>query len=282
MDQPLPTTLVALPPPARPAPARPEGFHVGGLIVRTFRVWWQNALRFSLLGILAYAPLGLAMVGFFRLAFAASPPAAPPSPDDLPGFGVGLLLAWLATILLMIVQAGAITHASFQQLRGNRIGLGQAIGAGFRRGLPVVGTGLLMGLGTMVGMLLLVVPGIVLAVAWCTAIPAVVVERMGPVAALRRSFALTRGQRWAVFAGFLALHAILYVAMLVVQIPAVFVAVATAASSPGTGVLVTVTVSQVLGAVFGSVILVGAAVAYHDLRTTKEGPDTEQLAAVFE
>ena len=148
--------------------------------------------------------------------------------------------------------------------------------------MPVPGDDAFAIVKIMVGMLLLVVPGIVLAVAWCTAIPAVVVERMGPVAALRRSFALTRGQRWAVFAGFLALHAILYVAMLVVQIPAVFVAVATAASSPGTGVLVTVTVSQVLGAVFGSVILVGAAVAYHDLRTTKEGPDAEQLAAVFE
>ena len=50
-----------------------------------------------------------------------------------------------------------------------------------------------------VGFFLLIVPGIWLAVAFSVAVPALLLERIGPFAAMGRSFRLVRGRWWATF-----------------------------------------------------------------------------------
>ena len=51
----------------------------------------------------------------------------------------------------------------------------------------------------IVGILLLVVPGLILLVVWSVAIPALVGEHRGIPSALRRSRDLTKGVRWQIF-----------------------------------------------------------------------------------
>jgi hypothetical protein len=306
MEQPLPTSLVAgppplpppLPPPAPAMAAQPAGFHVGGFIARTLRISWKNALPFSLMALVAMAPIFTVLVDLFRLALGGDAPP-PESFDDYTALGLKFVVAWVATIALQVVQLGAVLHATFHQLRGQRVGLGEMLGAGVRRGLSVLGTGLLMWLGSIIGLLALLVPGVLLKSVWCVvlgllalipglvlllvwsvSLPATVVERVGPLTALRRSRALTRGQRWPVLAGFLALGAIFYVVTLVIQVPMLVIGVAV--SSSPQGMLVPMLISQLLGAVIGQAMIVAMGVAYHDLRASKEGPATDQLAAVFE
>ena len=57
------------------------------------------------------------------------------------------------------------------------------------------------------------VPGLMMAVAWIVAAPALVVERTGVFGAFSRSAQLTRGRRWVLF----ALGVIFFIAVFIVQ-----------------------------------------------------------------
>lgn len=94
--------------------------------------------------------------------------------------------------------AGAYVVA-IAQLGGRRVGFGEAASAGLRHWPSLFAVGVLSGLGVTLGLILLVVPGVILAVMWLLAGPALVIEGLPPTAALNRSQALTRGNRWAMF-----------------------------------------------------------------------------------
>jgi hypothetical protein len=95
-------------------------------------------------------------------------------------------------------------------------------------------------------------------------------ERLGPVKALGRSRWLTKGHRWKL----LALFVIAYFAGVA---PGMLVA-PLVAGIPAAGMVAT----ALVGCVMGPLVLVAPAVAYHDLRTFKEGLSTADLLKVFD
>lgn len=64
---------------------------------------------------------------------------------------------------------------------------------------PLLGAGLLAGLGVAVGLLLLIVPGLVLLTWWSVIVPVVVLERVAAMESFGRSRELVRGHGWNVF-----------------------------------------------------------------------------------
>jgi hypothetical protein len=65
--------------------------------------------------------------------------------------------------------------------------------------LPLVIMTLLSTLGVGLGLLLLIIPGLMLATAWAVAAPALIMEGKSPFVALGRSRDLVRGYSWPVF-----------------------------------------------------------------------------------
>lgn len=65
--------------------------------------------------------------------------------------------------------------------------------------LPLIGAGILAGLGIGVGFLLFIVPGLFLLTIWSVIAPVIVVERSRAIDAFGRSRALVRGNGWQVF-----------------------------------------------------------------------------------
>jgi hypothetical protein len=65
--------------------------------------------------------------------------------------------------------------------------------------LPVLAASVLMYLGVVIGLMLFLVPGVIVAVMWVVALPTVVADTSHPIRALGRSRALTRGNRWRIF-----------------------------------------------------------------------------------
>lgn len=74
------------------------------------------------------------------------------------------------------------------------------------RALPFVLTLLLSTLLALLGMLALVVPGLIIAIACSVALPAAAVERLDPMQAINRSVVLTDNRRWAIFGITLAMY----------------------------------------------------------------------------
>lgn len=258
--------------PAAPAPAPPAPFAsvttaeltVGGLVRKTFAVWWRNALRFAALSLIVWAFIAAVLMALW---LAVSGGHLRPSST----WPVLALPAMTLVIgLLLVVQMGALTHGALQHLADRPVRFGAMLGAGLRRALPVVATGFLAYWTVAVGLVLLVVPGIFVATALSVAVPAVVVERIGPMQALRRSWELTRDHRLTVFLAALVLAVVVFGANAGGQ-------AATALLGPA-GLLLALPL-QVL--VLSLPVLLPA-VAYHDLRVQKEGIDTSELAKVFE
>jgi hypothetical protein len=270
-EQILETRLASPPPAALPLERR---FTVGGVVSRTMRAWWRHAPAFTVMSIVVYAPTVAALVALFGTFGGRA--------DE--GFvtrGVAAVTgASLASLALGFVQLGAVTYGTVRTLAGERARLGAMLAAGFRRGLPVAATGLLVWLATLGGLLLLVVPGVMIMVATSVALPAAVVERPGVVGAFRRSLELTRGHRWPLLAAGAAIMAILWVLAALTQVAATVAVAALLPREQAMGAYVFA--SQLGNVLFSALPFVGMAAAYHDLRVAKEGVDTAALARVFE
>lgn len=288
-EQPLQTTLVRpsayeIPPP--PMPADPAGhpgaaaFTAGEVIGKTLKVWWKNLAPFTVLSLVSSAPIVVWILEFQRRMLDVQRDPAAFGRDAFVRavwtFGVG----WLLTAVLMTVSIGAMARAAFGELRGERVSFGAMLQTGLRRGLPVVVATFVVSLAMLLALPFLVFPAVMLGCAWAATVPAAVVERLGPFAALGRSASLTSGYRWKVFGTFAALFGIVWGLSLVVQLGAS--AVALLALSPDRAPLGTLVVSQLGSALFSCIPSVGCAVVYHDLRAAREGLDGSQLAAVFE
>lgn len=270
----LETTLAA----PRTPDAQPLGprFTVGAVVSKTVSVWWKHVLAFTGMSIVVYTPL-MVVLGLFMTAVVTG---NAPSVDALPTLGIAGVVVWLLTVVLAVIQAGAVTYGTVRHLSGERARVAEMIRVGFQRGLPIVAVGFLLWIAIVLGMLLLLVPGVMLLVASSVAVPAAVVERPGTLGAIRRSFALTRGYRWGLFAAGLAVMVIVWVLTAVVQVGAtVLLTLLLPQQQAMAGAIVT---GQLGNVFFSAIPVVGIAVAYHELRVAKEGIDTAALARVFE
>jgi hypothetical protein len=80
---------------------------------------------------------------------------------------------------------------------------------------PLLGAGLLAGLGVVVGLLLLIVPGLILLTWWSVVLPVIVLARAPAMASFGRSRELVRGNGWNVF-GVIVLTVLILIAAAIV------------------------------------------------------------------
>lgn len=269
----LETQIVAPPPWEAPVERR---FTVGSVIARTLSVWWKHVLAFTALSAVVYSPFA----GAFGLFYGSLLGTTGPRPEQLATYGIAVTAAMVVTVVLAVIQAGAVTYGTVRHLSGERVRVGAMLGAGLRRGLPVVGVGFVLWLGVVVGSILLLVPGVFLLVAGCVAVPAAVVERPGVLGAIRRSFALTRGRRWALLGAGITVLILVSILSAAAQVGAM--ALLSVLLPPLQAARWLIFASQLGNVLFSALPLIGIAVAYHELRVEKEGVDTAALARVFE
>lgn len=277
--------------------APPVSFSIGSVITRLFGVLGRNLVLFLLLSALLVG-LPLAIVGYIQLS-AVTPlmnPAAPPAdPSSIMSnlfsplrIGLGIV-GWLASIIGNAVLQGAVIHATVSDLSGKRPTFGDCLGTGFRFFLPLVAIGIIFGICFVLGLIIFIAPGVLLALAWCVAAPAEVMERTGIFGSFGRSAELTRNHRGAILVLAIALIVVQWIVQMVISGVLGIGMGGAAAMSPATAgagfqnlfVLQTVT-SLVLATLFASVGQAGIASVYFELRQTKEGVGADQLAAVFD
>jgi hypothetical protein len=140
-------------------------------------------------------------------------------------------------------------------------------------GVAIIG-GLLVGLATLA----LIVPGIWLFVMFSVAVPAMLLERIGPWNALRRSFRLVRHRWWATAGALLVGYLLIsiiggLVSLLIMIVPSVVAEDNTLAAA--LGAVVGGTVGAVLTTPYSAAVVT---LLYFDLRVRKEGLDLQLIA----
>jgi hypothetical protein len=248
-------------------------FQIGRVVKRTFGVVARNFSVFALLSLLTALPSGAwswyqASGGVSQFSF------------------VGLLVfiaAWFAWLMSAFVLQAAVVHGTVADLNGTRASFIGCLSTGLKHLVPLLGIALLYGLYVGIGLILLLVPGIIVAVMMCMAVPARVVERLGVMAAFDRSQELTSGYRWPIF----GLFVVFFIAQMMISAVIVsmgglsFVAMSAEVSfyTISWPIIVTSTIASMVNSVLSAA---GAASIYYELRQIKEGVGPEALAAVFD
>lgn len=279
--------LAVDPPPLPSAPvpafAAARTSSVGTLLRETMAVWWKNIFKFGGLTLMVVVPFAtLALVGYYQV-FAAVERGAVQRGAHVASPTVRLLGAFAILVPTMLVlsaiQMGAVAYGTVQHLAGRRARFGAMLAAGFRRFFPAVAACLLCGLLIVGGTFFLVVPGIVLACAMAVALPAVVLEGIGPIAAIQRSWDLTRDHRLRIFGAWLAVFTI----ATGLNTAARLVATLLVATLLGTLAPIAVLAWLPIYLLVLPLPAILPAVVYHALRAEKEGvAPTADLAHIFE
>ncbi|MBJ7330318.1 MAG: hypothetical protein JHC95_10500, partial [Solirubrobacteraceae bacterium] len=130
------------------------------------------------------------------------------------GTNVGLLiLALLLTFVATQWYSGVVVLAVRDLQDGKRdFSVGQLISASLPFLGPLLGAGVLYGLGLVAGFILLLIPGLILLTIWAVIAPVIVIEGSGIGGAFSRSQALVKGNGWRVFGVLIVMGIITFLA----------------------------------------------------------------------
>ena len=280
----------------RPEPAEPpsasQPVRVFAAVARTFGFLASNIPALLLMTAVVAIPVVLYQSSFLERAQGGM--------SDAEYRTMRLGLTGLYMLLLLVLQAAA-TLAVFQHLQGRPVHVLASIRRGLVALLPIVVMALVLFFLSGLAMAVASSPlrkiadgseqdaliwaarfGVPLAIlTWISSVhfvctQALVVEKLGPIAALRRSQALTVGARWRI-AGLLL--AVLGVRWLLTRL--LYPAVIDTEASWDAFELAHY-VDAAINSLFVVFLATCCAVMYCDLRRAKDGLDIEELARVFE
>ena len=198
------------------------------------------------------------------------------------GVYVTMISSWILGWAVSALVQGVLTRATVAESEGRRASAGECIRATLPVLLPLLGLSILLAIGVAIGFILLIVPGVMLYLAWSVAAPALVEERRGVRAAFRRSWELTKGARWQVFAIVLVLYILYYLISGVFSILSFWIigtsGIASFQDQFSFGFLMLNLVSGlIINLLWGAV----QASLYVELRDWKDGPSVQNLEDVF-
>lgn len=248
-----------------------DRLEIGRVIQQTFEVLGRNFVTFLVLAVILTG-IPTLVVGLIQMQASETDSAT--------------IWAWFATTGLIsmvtgLVLQGALTYGSIHYLNDRRVNVTESVAVGLRSFLALLGLGILYALAVIFGMMLLVVPGLMLAVAWCVAVPVLIAERKPVMQTFGRSAELTRGNRWRIFGLFL-IYGVAYVIIggIIEALSGVWQVVGGDSDGAiGPGAIAANFVTGVISSLIGAT---GGAVLYTELRRVREGATPNALAAIFD
>ena len=237
-------------------------FRIGDALNRSVRLLGRHAVPFLVISALGHLPE----------LYSLSMTIGPARPDVLATHLGSLSLAMGGNFLLALLWQGSIIVIAVGTEFGRPVPIDRAVSQCLGRFWAALGTSLLAGLIVGLLCLLLIVPGLMALIAIIAAFPACIIEGSGPTASLKRSRMLTKGHRWKIFG-----------LILLIGLPSAAINFGLTRQSVGL-----VGHDLALATIYGWTVLVGAfgavlnAMIFVGLRTAKDGPGEERLAAVFD
>jgi len=201
------------------------------------------------------------------------------------GAGIGkMILLNILIIPAYLITMSVVQSATIVAISDVHLGRTSSIGAAYAGVrdclLDIILVMIIIGIGVTLGSILCIVPGILLYLAWSVAIPAVVIEKQGPLDALPRSSQLTKGSRGTIFLIFLLIAVITFIVSSVIQIPIAVVSFLNALNHKGipTGLAVIAQIGSFLClTLITPVSTIATSLVYYNQRVRKEGFDLQLM-----
>jgi hypothetical protein len=178
---------------------------VGDVLDGAFKLLKAN-LRTILL-VVAAVVVPLQLVSAFLVRDQVSPGLLnifrdPTIAQNQSAFNLGDFGASMFTVLLGLVTApliaGAVSRVCAASYLGRQIGPGEALKSTLRRLPALLAASFLVLLLQILGFVLCIIPGIAFTVLFTVVTPALMIEEIGPIQAMRRSWRLIRPRFWGV------------------------------------------------------------------------------------
>jgi hypothetical protein len=201
-----------------------------------------------------------------------------PSGDVSTGTALaGSLLTTVLSLVLTTLAAAACFRAVSSVYLGEQPTVGESLSFAASKLLPLIVLSILFTIGLIPAFLLLILPGIWLAVAWSVGFPAMLSEGLGPAQALGRSFRLVKGRWWPTFGAVLVMYLIVIVISGILGVLFGATLIASLDSEAVAAVIYTIvnTLSSLITLPLFAAVLT---IIYFDLRVRKEGFDLHLLA----
>ncbi len=258
-----------------PAGGGAQGLTVGGTLQAAFDLYRKQAVNLWTIVALIVLPAQVLVFIIERVSLSSNAFASNGTIYTSGSTAVPLLSVVVIGFLAEIIAIGALSKALVDAYTGHPTDWRHSISFAAEHLGPLVLLAIVYVVFLVIGYILFIIPGIYLTVVWSVAVPALVFERIGPMAALGRSRHLVGGRWWATFAvllvGIIAIIAVSFIVGLILG--------GIASSSSVTGVLVIAAISRLISALITYPILAAlTAVLYVDLRTRKEGFDPRHLS----
>jgi len=255
---------------------------LGEVLDRTFTLYRENFLLFA--GITAL-PYLLMLVFRFGVLLIERGKIAGTTPNlASPGMVGGILLGAVGGAFLLLLMTGIAHAATITAVSDLYLGRPTSVRDAYSRAkgsiLTVIAILVMSGLATLVGFLLLIIPGIYLACRLAISVPVAIVEKESPVASMERSMELTKGYAGQMFLLLLLVGVLGWVVGMLFQFPAMFFTFTAvmAKQQPSIGVTAYTYVAEFVSQVLvGPIGTISASLMYYNLRVRKEGFDIQHL-----
>lgn len=124
---------------------------------------------------------------------------------------------WIGTIGIL-----GVVHLTVASYRGVRLSASEAFGRAFGSYGSALWVQFLYNLAFVLGLLLLVVPGLVIGVYWYFSLQAIVVHEKSGWQALKHSYQMVKRRWWTFFGRLAVLYLFLFLGIVVLSVPAMF------------------------------------------------------------
>ncbi len=270
---------------------KPQGaqFEIGDVISRSFEMLRRNFLPFAVTALVVIGIPAILTIIFTIGAF-----------GGLGGEGLGMgtlgavgivgaLLGVLTLIVSSIILPAAIIYASLKGWAGEPVSMRESLRLMLSRFWSLLGLGIVAAIAIGLGFLLLVVPGLILYSGWFVVVPVLIMERKGVFDSLSRSWELTSGYKWQIFAVIVIAFVIQMLIAALFSIPSMAMAIdveSVVAVDPGAsfgfGYIVAQLFSMIGDAIAQLLAALFTASAYYELRRVKEGIGISSIASIFD
>lgn len=228
--------------------------NVGGVFNQAFATLKAKRLFFVFTGLM----FGIAHLALSRSGINGPHPSA---------ISPGLILVGILLLVVLGAISQILAARATEGPLGNNASLdfAPAVQAALPTLMNVVLTTLAFAFLTFLGLIAFVLPGIFILLMLCVALPACILEGLSPIAALKRSRELTRGNRWPLL-GLVVLNGLILIGVgLVVSLP-----LGLASTLPGPGGVFFSIITSAVDGVVGVFISVLYTHAFLDLRRLHE------------